>query len=58
MQLKEVNDKKSAREFILFPVTLYKNDANWIRPLDKDIEQVFNPEKKVSETSIRTRVTE
>jgi hypothetical protein len=45
MQLKEVNDKKSAREFILFPVTLYKNDANWIRPLDKDIEQVFNPEK-------------
>src|SRR5690606_4104502 len=27
------------------PVRLYKNDENWIRPLDKDIEKVFDPAK-------------
>ena len=42
MQLIEVNDKKTARDFLLVPVLLYKNDPNWIRPLDKDIEQVFD----------------
>jgi hypothetical protein len=41
----EVNNKESARDFLLLPVRLYKNEANWIRPLDKDIEDVFNPEK-------------
>ena len=42
MQLIEVNDKKTARDFLLVPVLLYKNDPNWIRPLNKDIEQVFD----------------
>jgi GNAT superfamily N-acetyltransferase len=41
----EVNDKKSAREFILFPVRLYKNDPNYIRPLDVDVEKVFDPKQ-------------
>lgn len=45
MQLIEVTDKRSAREFLLLPLSIYKNDANWIRPLDKDIEQVFDKEK-------------
>ncbi len=43
MQLKEVTDQKTAKAFLMLPVRLYKNDPNWIRPLDKDIEQVFDP---------------
>ena len=42
MQLIEVNDKITEREFLLMPVSLYKNDPNWIRPLDKDILFVFD----------------
>ena len=45
MQLVEVKDKQSAKEFLQVAVELYKNDANWIRPLDKDIEQVFDEKK-------------
>jgi hypothetical protein len=45
MNLKEVLTKADQREFLLFPLTLYKNLPQWIRPLDKDIENVFNPEK-------------
>ncbi len=45
MQLIEVTDKRLAREFLLLPLSIYKNDANWIRPLDKDIDQVFDKEK-------------
>jgi len=40
-----VNDQKSKKEFLEFPVRLYKNDSNYIRPLDKDIEEVFDPLK-------------
>lgn len=36
---------KAQREFLMFPVRLYQNDANWIRPLDQDIESVFDPQK-------------
>jgi hypothetical protein len=45
MQLMEVNDKKTARDFLLVPLFIYKEDPNWIRPLDKDVEQVFDPAK-------------
>ncbi|MCE2894513.1 MAG: hypothetical protein LW721_08735 [Flammeovirgaceae bacterium] len=45
MNLKEVLTKADQREFLLFPLTLYKNLPQWIRPLDKDVENVFNPEK-------------
>lgn len=45
MQLIEVTDKRSAREFLNVPLDIYKDDKNWIRPLDKDIEQVFDKEK-------------
>jgi hypothetical protein len=48
MQLIEVNDKRSAREFLKIAVNIYKGDANWIQPLDKDIEQVFDKEKNKS----------
>ena len=41
--LVEVNDKKRRKEFLLLPVRLYKDEENWIRPLDKDVEKVFDP---------------
>jgi hypothetical protein len=45
MQLIPVNDSKTAQQFLQVAVRLYKNDANWIRPLDKDIEEVFDAKK-------------
>lgn len=42
MRLIEVNTPKLAREFLLLPVRLYKNEPNWIRPLNKDVEGVFD----------------
>ncbi|MDZ7777562.1 MAG: hypothetical protein U5L09_19090 [Bacteroidales bacterium] len=44
-EIKEVNDQHSEKDFILFPVTLYKDDKNWIRPLDDDIKKVFDKKK-------------
>lgn len=38
----EVNNRKTQREFISLPIRLYKNEQNWIRPLDKDIEDIFD----------------
>ena len=43
--LKEISDKKSERDFITLPIKLYKNNPYWIRPLDNDIKQIFNPVK-------------
>lgn len=48
MRVQEVNDKKSEKQFIQLPVRLYKNEQNWIRPLDKDIRAVFDPAKNKS----------
>jgi len=31
--------------FLEFPVSLYASDPNWIRPLDQDIEVIFDPNK-------------
>jgi GNAT superfamily N-acetyltransferase len=45
MQLTEVSTAAHRKEFLLLPVHLYKDDKNWIRPLDNDIENVFNPDK-------------
>lgn len=44
MKLIEVSSKRILKKFIEFPVTLYKSEINWIRPLDIDIENVFKPE--------------
>lgn len=43
MNIAEVSDKKSIKEFLGLPRKLYQNDPNFISPLDKDIEAVFNP---------------
>ncbi len=45
MTIIEVKEPAQAREFLMLPVRLYKNERNWIRPLDKDVENVFDPEK-------------
>lgn len=43
MIIEEINDKKSKKEFLNLPRLLYKSDPNFISPLDKDIEAVFDP---------------
>ena len=41
-EIVEVKDKKDSKEFLMLPVRLYKKEKNWIRPLDTDIEKVFD----------------
>ncbi len=41
--LHRVVSRKDIREFHHLAVTLYKNENNWIRPLENDIESVFDP---------------
>lgn len=45
MHLHEVKTDEDKRLFLRVAVDLYKDDPNWIRPLDKDIEDVFDPAK-------------
>lgn len=47
-ELKEVRSKQSIKEFLDFPANLYKGDKNWVRPLDVEIEKVFDPKKNKS----------
>ena len=47
-ELKEVRSKQSIKEFLDFPANLYKGDKNWVRPLDVEIEKIFNPKKNKS----------
>lgn len=43
--VEEVHNENQKTEFLEFPARLYREDKNYIRPLDKDIEEIFNPEK-------------
>lgn len=45
MKAEQIQNAQQIREFLEFPVRLYKNDKNYIRPLDKDVEEVFDPKK-------------
>ncbi|MBB1282870.1 hypothetical protein HRH25_00670 [Flavisolibacter sp. BT320] len=45
MQLIEVTDAKTAKAFISVNVQVNKDNPNYIRPLDKDIEDVFDEKK-------------
>jgi hypothetical protein len=45
MRMHEVKTEADKQLFLQVPVFLYKNDTNWVRPLDKDIEEVFDPSK-------------
>ena len=48
MQLVPIATKRDRKEFVRLPVHLYKSEKNWIRPIDKDIEGVFDPTKNRS----------
>ncbi|QDA59258.1 hypothetical protein [Hymenobacter jejuensis] len=43
MHLQLVSTRQHAREFLRFSVRLYQHDPHYIRPLDHDLEQVFDP---------------
>jgi hypothetical protein len=45
MQMQLVTTPAQQQQFLQMAVDLYKNDPNYIRPLDKDIEAVFDTEK-------------
>lgn len=45
MQIIEVQNQSQISEFLNLPVRLYKEEPHWIRPLDKDIENVFDPDR-------------
>lgn len=45
MQIKEVTSAHDKQEFLQLPVRLYKNSPRWIRPLDAEVEGVFDKEK-------------
>jgi hypothetical protein len=48
MQIIPVNGAAENRLFLQVPVVLYAKDPNWIRPLDKDVNDVFDPKKNKS----------
>ncbi len=43
MIIQEVKDKRSANNFLQVPKLLYRNDPNWVCPLDAEIEGIFDP---------------
>lgn len=45
MTIKPVNDTKTKAQFLDVPKHLYKDDKNWISPLDNDVSDIFNPAK-------------
>lgn len=45
MKIVPVKDKGTQKEFLNIVETIYKDDANWIRPLDQDIEKIFDEEQ-------------
>jgi len=45
MQIIRVNVKATHQLFMSVPLVIYKNDKQWIRPLDKDVEEVFDAKK-------------
>lgn len=45
MKAVKVQSESQKREFLEFAPRLYAKDPNYIRPLDMDIEAVFNPKK-------------
>ena len=45
MNIIEVSNKYHRKEFLNLPKRLYKDDQNWICPLDSEIENMFDPEK-------------
>ncbi len=40
--LHEIKTSADGKQFLEMPVKLYKNDPKWVRPLDGDIEKIFD----------------
>jgi hypothetical protein len=45
MHLTEVTNKKTAEEFLQVNIGINRDNPNYIRPLDKDVNDVFDPKK-------------
>ena len=45
MKLIEVTDKKTRKQFLDVAKHLYKDDDNWVCPLDRNVEAIFNKHK-------------
>ncbi|AJW64502.1 hypothetical protein VO54_03050 [Elizabethkingia miricola] len=45
LKMTEVTDRITRKEFLEFPVRLYQLDKNFIRNMDKDVDDIFNPVK-------------
>lgn len=45
MIIEEVKDKQQKKDFLNTARQIYKNDPNWVSPLDIDVEAVFDPQK-------------
>jgi hypothetical protein len=45
MQIFSVSSAEDEAAFFKLPLAIYKNDPNWIQPLDKDVQDVFNQKK-------------
>lgn len=45
MKVLEVTDSQTKKAFLDVARAIYKNDKNWICPLDNDVEAVFDPQK-------------
>lgn len=45
MNLREVVSAADQRAFLELPLKLYRHEPKWIRPLDADIDAVFDPKK-------------
>lgn len=43
MRLTEVNDTATAKDFLEVNVLMNKGNANYVRPLDKEVHEVFDP---------------
>ncbi len=47
MKIIEVRNHKDKRDFHNTAKLIYADDPTWVRPLDKEIESIFNPDKNV-----------
>ncbi|MEI6949087.1 GNAT family N-acetyltransferase [Paraflavisolibacter sp. H34] len=45
MSIVEVTTKRQQQDFLALPHTIYKNDPNWICPLEAEISAIFNPQQ-------------
>jgi hypothetical protein len=51
MQIVEVNNSQTAREFLQINRTLNQHNPCYISPLDNEVSEVFDPKKIISSSS-------